>query len=465
MSNIIYAADLFCGAGGTSTGLLHAAERLGKDVRLLAINHWNVAIETHRANHPSARHLTTGLEAVTPADVVPSRRLDLLWASPSCTHHSVARGGRPRCNQSRAQPHLILDWLDQLYVRRLMIENVPEFQNWGPLSAKGLPIKAKAGVLFDDYVRSLEVRGYKCEWKVLCCADYGDATTRERFFLQAVRGRGKIRWPEPTHFRNPGLFREYKPWVPARDIIDWSLHGTSIFRRKKPLADNTLRRIEAGIRKYWGEWAEPFLIVLRGTRSPESTTLRLDSPLPTLTAGGGHVAVVEPFLTTLAHGTPDGNFGRRVYGIDEPCRTLTAANEQAIIEPFIVPQHSCGAPRGMGQPIPTVTTDGAHALVEPFLTMMNNYPSQLAGYSLDRPLPTQTSANHMGLSSRFLFHSTAQAMRFPFTSQLPLLQRRIVSASSNSTASTSCSGCSSRTNSPAPILSPPTTFSTAPNPT
>lgn len=117
MGNIINAADLFCGAGGTSTGLLNAAKRLGMDVRLLAINHWNVAIQTHQANHPGARHLTTGLESVTPADVVPGGKLDLLWASPSCTHHSVARGGRPRCDQSRAQPHLLLDWMDQLYVR------------------------------------------------------------------------------------------------------------------------------------------------------------------------------------------------------------------------------------------------------------------------------------------------------------------------------------------------------------
>lgn len=362
MGRTIYAADLFCGAGGTSTGLLQAAERLGKNVRLVAINHWQVAIDTHQANHPGARHLTTGLEAVTPADVVPSGRLDLLWASPSCTHHSVARGGRPRCNQSRAQPHLILDWLDQLYVKRLMIENVPAFTSWGPLNARGQPIKAKAGVLFDDYIRSLEVRGYRCEWRILCCADYGDATTRERFFLQAVRGRGKIRWPEPTHFKQPDSSREYKPWVPARDVIDWSLRGKSIFRRKYPLAENTLRRIEAGIRKYWGAWAEPFLIVMRGTKAPERTTLRLDAPLPTLTTSGGHVALVEPFMTVM-NNWPSQQAG---YSIERPLPSQTTANHVGLVEPFLVSFYGTGHPQSVSEPLATITAKDRFGIVQQY---------------------------------------------------------------------------------------------------
>ncbi len=195
-----------------------------------------------------------------------------------------------------------------------------------------------------------------------------------------------------------------RPWVPARDIIDWSIPATSIFRRKKPLVDNTLRRIEAGIKKFWGAWAEPFLVILRGTSTGhlEKTVLDLKEPLPTVTAGWNHVglvepvllpqlscgavrgmdqpvptittagahALVEPFLATIAHGNPAGNFDRRVHSIDAPCRTITGAGDQAIIEPF--------------------------------LSVMNNWPSQQDGYALDRPLPSLTTSNHVGLVEPFL---------------------------------------------------------------
>ena len=368
MGKKIYAADLFCGAGGTSTGLMNAANRLGMGVDLLAVNHWQVAIDTHQANHPGARHIAAGLEKITPEDVVPNRRLDLLWASPSCTHHSVARGGRPRSNQLRAQPHLILDWLDQLYVKRLMIENVPAFTTWGPLDYYGRPIKSKSGVLFHDYLRSLEVRGYKCEWRILCCADYGDATTRERFFLQAVRGKGKIRWPEKTHMQNPGGMFSLKRWVPARGIIDWNIRGSSIFRRKKPLAGNTIKRIEAGIRKWWGPWAKPFLVLLRGTSDSQlqSTCFTIDEPLPTLTTNS-HVGIVEPFL---------------------------------------LPQLSCGTTRSMSEPVPTITTTGAHALVQPFIIQVNNgscnenHSCRVRG--IDEPIGTQTASNTFGMCQPFI---------------------------------------------------------------
>lgn len=402
MKTTIYAADLFCGAGGTSTGLLAATKRLGKDVKLLAINHWDVAIDTHSANHPHARHMTTGLETVVPKKVVPGGRLDLLWASPACTHHSVARGGRPRCDQSRAQPHLLLDWLSQLYVKRLLIENVPEFVNWGPLGADGKPLKSKKGVLFEDFLQSLKALQYRFEWRVLCCADYGDPTTRKRFFLQAIRGRGKIRWPEPTHAKVPAP--NLKPWVPARDIIDWALPGTSIFRRDKPLAVNTLRRIEAGIRKFWGEWAEPFLIVLRGTRDGtlDKTAIRLDSPLPTLTAGGGHVGLVEPLLTVM-NNWPSQQDG---YPLDRPLPTQTAGNHFGMVEPFIIPQHSGGEVRDADSPIPTVTTISRHALVQPFVARINNGRStenpDCRVRSLDEPIGTQTGSNTFGVIEPFI---------------------------------------------------------------
>ena len=139
----IFAADLFCGAGGTSEGLLMAANEMDADLTLIAINHWQVAIDTHSINHPYAKHLCTGLESVKPRELVLGGRLNVLCASPECTHHSVARGGRPMNDQSRSSAWLILHWAEQLYIESIIIENVPEFQSWGPLGANGRPMKSE----------------------------------------------------------------------------------------------------------------------------------------------------------------------------------------------------------------------------------------------------------------------------------------------------------------------------------
>ncbi len=226
--------DLFAGAGGESTGIIQALA--GERYDLAAVNHWDVAIQTHTRNHPQARHYCADLSHLNPHEVFgPRDTIDLLWASPECTHHSVARGGRPRSEQSRASAFLVLKWLSEFYVRRVYLENVPEFVSWGPLGSNGTPLKSKRGATFNAFVDALRSLGYTVDWQILNAANYGDPTTRRRFFLQAVRGREKIRWPEPTHAQTPGLFGE-RPWVPARDIIDWSIRGESIFSRKRALA-------------------------------------------------------------------------------------------------------------------------------------------------------------------------------------------------------------------------------------
>lgn len=251
----INTVDLFCGAGGATTGLELALSRLGMTHKGLAINHWEVAVDTMRKNHPLIDTKRMSIEEAVPADLVPGGEVDLLWASPSCTHHSRAKGGKPRQNQLRAQPELILTWLDQLFVRRVIVENVPEFVEWGPLSKDGRPIKSKIGECFHAWVAALKARNYIVEWRIVNCADYGDATTRRRFFLKAVRrGCGKIVWPEPTHTENPepDLFCDRKPWRGIKECIDFGDTGTSIFNRKKPLAQNTLKRIAAGLKKFCG---------------------------------------------------------------------------------------------------------------------------------------------------------------------------------------------------------------------
>lgn len=376
---MISAADLFCGAGGTSTGLAAVCVDMGRKHHLVAVNHWDIAIETHALNHPWAQHLCASLDAIDPRKAVPSGRLNLLVASPECTHFSVARGGRPMHDQSRASAWLILKWLQELYVENVLIENVREFQNWGPLGADRRPLKSRRGETFNAFIGALMSLGYKVEWRLLNAADYGDPTTRERLFIIARRGNRKITWPEPTHapaerLRNGDLFRELHPWRPAREIIDWSIKGDSIFRRRRPLAPATLERIAAGIKKFG--WPEPFLLILRNHQNGGS----LDKPVPTMTTSGA-------------------NFG--------------------LIQPFMLGQQSGSVPREAARPIPTIATDGAISLVEPFLVKYNGTGK---AYRTSEPLDTVTAKDRFGIVQPMeidiLFrmlqpHELAAAMSFP----------------------------------------------------
>jgi len=242
-------ADLFCGAGGSSSGAIRAIRELGREPVLVAVNHWQIAIDTHTLNHPMARHHCTDLEHAKPRELVPEGRLDLLIASPTCTFHSRARGGRPIHDQQRMDPWHVVRWCTDLRVSRLLVENVPEFIDWGPCSLQtGRPMPARKGEYFRAWCAALQAIGFRIDYDVLCCANYGDPTTRERFFLIGRSDRGKLRWPEPTHAKGgvADLLGARARWRAAAEIIDWTIPGKSIFTRKRPLKPNTLRRILAG---------------------------------------------------------------------------------------------------------------------------------------------------------------------------------------------------------------------------
>lgn len=349
--------DMFCGAGGESTGILQAAGELDLKVNLFAINHWERAIETHAANHPGANHLCQSVENINPTRVILGRKLDLLWASPECTHHSIARGGRPRSEQSRASPWMILKWLQELNVERVIIENVKEFLQWGPLDKNGKPIQKLKGETFRAFIAAIKSFGYLVDWKILTCADYGDPTTRQRLFIQAVKGKKHILWPEITHMDGDNLIG-YKPWVQARDIIDWSIPGTSIFNRKKPLAPTTMRRIAAGIEKYGGNYKKPFLAILHGASKVNS----IDEPLSTITCGGRHHALITPlppFITAIGQTSAKD----RSRSLDEPLSTVVGKQEHVLIEPLIMEYHGTGGVKPVSKPLKTVTTKDRFALI------------------------------------------------------------------------------------------------------
>jgi DNA (cytosine-5)-methyltransferase 1 len=367
------AADLFCGAGGTSTGMVRAAEKRGISLGLVAVNHWKTAVETHKRNHPWARHLCADLASVeaNPAKLVPGGRLNLLVASPECTHHSVARGGKPCSDQSRASAWHVMHWLELLNVQDLLLENVKEFADWGPILKRGTMIKGKwhkAGrpdprqkkATFLAFVNGVHSLGYRVEWRVLNAADYGSATTRRRLFMRASKRKSAIAWPEASHAAQSDA--THARWKSAREVIDWSLKGDSIFTRRTPLRPKTLARIEAGLRKFGGEAFIPFVIPME--HSGRAALRSVDETLPTITtAKGGAFGLCEPFIVQYQGG--EDAKALRVHSVDNPLPTQPTENRFGLCEPFLTKYYGTGGARPVTEPMDTVTAKDRFALVEP----------------------------------------------------------------------------------------------------
>jgi DNA (cytosine-5)-methyltransferase 1 len=393
MTRHIDAADLFCGAGGTSSGLALACRRLSIEPRLLAVNHWAVAVATHAANHPWATHLCADLAQVDPNRAVEGGRLDILAASPECTHHSVARGGRPCSDQSRASAWHVLHWAERLRIDSILIENVPEFRTWGPLTKRGRPMRRRKGDTYHAWLQALASLGYQVDERILNAADYGAATVRRRLFVQARRGSAP-QWPDATHVGH---------WRPAREIIDWGLRGQSLSERRQPLSPKTMARIAHGLRKFGGE---AFLAVLNGTGLDQlpSSARSVSDPLPSLQTCG-HVALCQPFILPN-EGFFRGNVAR---SLDDPLPTITAGRGGgALVEPFIVPvTHDGGEGRAYSVEARLATITGANrgemGLCEPFLVSFHGgRDADRRVHPVSDPLPTQDTSNRYGLAEPFI---------------------------------------------------------------
>lgn len=432
---LIKAADLWCGGGGTSTGLRRAVEKLGYKLELTAVNHWKIAVATHSQNHPDARHYCKAVDSVSPLELFPNRKLDLLLASPECVHHSKARGGKPRDEQKRADAWDLKRWIEKLYVKTLIVENVEEFIDWGPLDDKGNPLKSKKGVYFKQFIDFLNVL-YTVEWRILNCADYGDATTRKRFFLIAKRGKNKkIHFPEPTHAcrsvlekKQPDMFarNDLKPWRAAREIINWNIPGKNIFGRKKPLVENTMKRIYAGLRKHSGidiPEREIFAVkslfdVLPKKTAKNLTEICADDYAKFLEKQKG---IITPQFERVVRNSKGAIIERYQFPCAETLEKIRAEKQLQAdyiyqnspikldfskIEPFIVGVGGATGqqnPRSVDIPLNTILTENSQGITQPFLINMKAKNRRMR--SIDEPTFTQTTkSKHQYLIRPYLLN-------------------------------------------------------------
>lgn len=373
MSDQLTAVDLFCGAGGLSAGLALAAESIGAAIDLVAVNHWDIAIETHERNHPWADHHHTKVEAVEPRSVVDADEVRIVTGGPQCTHYSIARGGKPVDEQKRASPWHVLDWVSKLRPEHVLLENVPEFESWGPV-IDGEP--TRNGQFFEAWTETFRGLGYQIDWDTLVAADYGDATTRKRLFVIASRDHRPV-WPEATHGDD---------WRPAAEIIDWSDRGGSIWARDRPLVQNTMQRIAEGVRRFGAAEFEAYATAIESLGADDVEAMQ-DDVVPASEAADEVEQRDDPFL---------------VAGHERPVATDGGEPEPGS-EPFVLGQHGGSRPRQADdRPLPTIATRGAVQLVEPesFVLPRNGayrgIHSNPAYDPGDRPLHTVTAKNTDG---------------------------------------------------------------------
>lgn len=417
--------DGFCGGGGWSTGFEFA---IGRPVDI-GINHDKYAIAMHKKNHPFTEHYNENIFEVDPYKATKGRPVGWAHFSPDCTHFSRAKGGTPVKKSIRGLAWVVTKWAGTVHPRIISMENVPEFMSWGSLCArrnkdgriyrmdgtlaeKGtyvpyseqqlVPNKKKQGKTFKRFINVMKSFGYKCEWKILTASDYGAPTIRKRLFI-IFRNDGKsIIFPNPTH-GNPES-EEVKsgkllPWHTAAECINWNLECPSIFERKKPLAENTLRRIAKGIQKFVIENPNPFIIQVNhggdNFRGQE-----VDKPMPTITAKHGF-GIVAPTLIQY-HGEQSKNEVRGQI-LEKPLQTVDTANRYGLVTAFMSKYfggnyQGCGS--SVDEPLHTITAVDHNALAAVHITQFNNH---CIGQKVDEPLKTITCGEgHFGEVRAFL---------------------------------------------------------------
>lgn len=375
--------DNFAGGGGASTGIELAT---GLPVTI-AINHDPDAIAMHQANHPYTEHYQESVWAIDPVEVCKGRPVGLAWFSPDCRHFSRAKGRAPVSKQIRGLAWITLRWAAKVRPRVIMLENVPEFQTWGPIK-RGKPIKSKQGQTFRQFISQLTNLGYAVEYKELKACDYGAPTIRNRFFLVARCDGKPIVFPEPTH----GIGKQ--PYRSAAECIDWTIPCKSIFNREKPLAKNTMRRIARGLDKFTIKNANPFIIPIGyGERSGQQPRVNdINVPMSTIVSSCKQY-IVTPHIS---------KFYGNIIGspADSPLSTVTAVDHNALTAGYLIQYHSETAKsevRGqtLSEPIMTIDSSPRYGLTTAHL--ISYYSGEEHAADVTSPLRTITTKDRHGI--------------------------------------------------------------------
>ena len=391
--------DSFAGGGGASTGIRLA---LGREVDI-AINHDPEAIALHTANHPTATHYCESVYKVDPIEATGGRHVDLLWASPDCRHFSKAKGGAPTSPRVRGLAWVVVKWAKRARPDCIILENVEEFEGWGPLLDDGRPCPAREGTIFRLWVNQLRGMGYEVERRVLRACDYGAPTSRKRLFVVARCDGQPIVWPKPTHGPGTG-----QPWRTAAECIDWDIPVPSIFGRDRPLADATLARIAEGIRRYVVECPEPFIVGVGG-RMGQSVARASSRPAQTITTKADS-AIVVPTLVQTGYGERPGQ-APRVPGLDKPLGTAVAGGQKHALVAAFLAQHNTGmVGHDAREPMSTLTIKGSQQTPvtvtlgarddrreEVTAFLIRFYSSGGQWSRIDDPTPTITTRDRLGL--------------------------------------------------------------------
>lgn len=394
-----YVIDLFCGAGGTSTAIFKSKT----NIKVVAcINHDKNAILSHVENNKDCIHFiedirTIGLQPIM--DIVDKLRredptcLIAVWASLECTNYSRAKGGLPRDADSRSLADHLFRYIEALNPDFLWIENVREFMAWGPLDAEGKPLSHEKGVDYERWVQEVRDYGYTFDWKLLNSADYEGYTSRTRYFGQFAKNTDLISWPKATRSSKKvkgqaDLFNTpLKPWKPVKDVLDLEDEGNSIFGRKKPLVENTLKRIYAGLEKFVANGEDTFIKKYYSGR-PAGKVISVQGPAGTVTTKGGQAVVKTLFMSTYY-----GNSG--LTSIGTSCPTLTTKDRVCKnIVKFMDNQYNSSKPTSLNVPNGTLTTVPKQSIVRAEPYIMNANSSTSPSRSIDNPCVTITQRRH-----------------------------------------------------------------------
>lgn len=386
--------DLFCGAGGTSTGVENARIDDMKCAKVIAcVNHDKNAIASHAANHPDALHFTEDIRTLDLAPLVSRvngwRRsspasLIVLWASLECTNFSRAKGGQPRDADSRTLAEHLYRYIDAIKPDYIQIENVEEFMCWGDLDENGKPVSKYSGRCYMRWLNNIFKRGYSFDWRILNAADFGAYTSRRRYFGIFAKHGLPIAWPEPTHAKKINtnaltiLDENIKPWRAVKDVLDLDDEGTSIFTKKKPLCERTLERIYAGLIKFVAGGKDTFLVKYNSySQQGHYKAPSIDEPCPTVAVQNRLGVAKVQFLSKQFSGDPMS----KNQSIEQPAGAITTKDHHALIT-----YYGNGNNHSMDEPAPTVTTKDRLAMVTSrFIASEYSAGGQLS--SVDAPCP------------------------------------------------------------------------------